>query len=383
LRDLWLHDNQLSGAIPDLSTLSNLESLHLGSNQLSGSIPDLSALTSLLGLDLQDNQLSGPIPDLSTLISLQQLNLYNNQLSSSIPDLSALTNLQQLRLENNQLSGSVPVSVCQVLSHVNIGYNKLEVDTAVPCVDTVDPDWKDTQTVPPTNVRAVPVSATEVKLTWNAIIYTQDGGNYSVWGKEQHDPTYTLMVTTTNKTITGTVVVGLQPGTTYDFVIRTFTPAHGDQQNDLTSVDSGRVTAVTTRFFAVYLPTISNPYSFEAVTINETQIPGRPIIVMGEVFYTTTANIGANLPPDGTFYLSSSTNTPVAAAVDDEVVILLNGTELFSFTYGQLGSGVTPALVEVPRSVMQQIAGETVTIEFRDVYGVIVAATVMYLIWSP
>lgn len=106
---------------------------------------------------------------------------------------------------------------------------------------------------------AATVSAIGIQLTWNAIAYTQDGGFYSVWGKAQGDPTYTLMTTTTGKTITSATVSGLQPDTTYDFVIRTFTPAYGWQQNDLMSVDSEVVTAVTTNFFTLYLPFITNP----------------------------------------------------------------------------------------------------------------------------
>ena len=223
-------------------------------------------------------------------------------------------------------------------------------------------------------------------MTWDPIAYTQDGGYYGVWGKAQGNSNYTLMATTMDKSSTSATVSGLLPNTTYEFIIRTFTPAHSSQQNELTSVDSGVVTGTTTPMvetYTVHLPLINKPALFESTTINNAPISERPISAIGEVFYTTTANIGASLPSGGTFYLSSDPNAPVAAAVDDEVAILLNGTELFTHAYGQPGSGVPPALVEVPRSIMEQIAGETVTIEFRDVYGVDVSATTLYLIWSP
>ena len=106
LLQLSLHDNQLSGEIPDLSSLTSLRELTLYDNSLRGPIPPLPA--SLTTLALQNNQLSGEIPDLSSLTSLTQLHLYNNRLSGEIPDLSSLTSLTHLYLHNNLLSGPIP-----------------------------------------------------------------------------------------------------------------------------------------------------------------------------------------------------------------------------------------------------------------------------------
>lgn len=255
LQYLSFRNNQLSGSIPALSTLTSLKSINLGKNQLSGPIPDLSALTALQLLYLNDNQLEGSLPDLDLLTDLQFLWLGNNRLSGAIPDLNLLTELHTLGLENNQLSGSVPVSVCQVLTSVDLEYNKLAVDTAAPCVDVIALDWKDTQTVPPTHIEAGLQSADAIRLTWDAITYVEDGGYYEVWGKEHAESTYTLMRTTTDKTVTSAVLDGLQPGVSYDFVIRTFTPAHDNQQNDLMSVYS---TVITAEIITVHLPVTIN-----------------------------------------------------------------------------------------------------------------------------
>ncbi|BFI33791.1 hypothetical protein MPTK2_4g18390 [Marchantia polymorpha subsp. ruderalis] len=63
LTDLWLDNNQISGVIPDLSTLRLLKTLHLQNNSLAGGIPEtLSLLPALTELFLSDNKLSGPIP---------------------------------------------------------------------------------------------------------------------------------------------------------------------------------------------------------------------------------------------------------------------------------------------------------------------------------
>ena len=101
--DLNLHNNQLSGQIPDLSSLTNLRELNLGYNQLTGPIPELGVLTNLTRLSLRSNELAGLIPDLSGLTSLDLLDLASNQLTGPVPDLSALTNLTNLDLTGNQL----------------------------------------------------------------------------------------------------------------------------------------------------------------------------------------------------------------------------------------------------------------------------------------
>jgi Leucine-rich repeat (LRR) protein len=106
--NIALHDNQLTGTIPDFSALPNLQGLSLSTNQLTGTIPDFSALPNLEWLFLSTNQLTGTIPNFSALPNLQELNLWNNQLTGAIPDFSALPNLQGLFLSSNQLTGAIP-----------------------------------------------------------------------------------------------------------------------------------------------------------------------------------------------------------------------------------------------------------------------------------
>ena len=103
-----LNFNNLSGSIPLLGGLIDLQILSLSFNTLSGSIPSLNGLTSLQFIDLSVNTLSGSIPSLNGVTGLQNLNLFNNALSGSIPSLSGLTSLKTLDLSNNKLSGSIP-----------------------------------------------------------------------------------------------------------------------------------------------------------------------------------------------------------------------------------------------------------------------------------
>ena len=107
---LVLRDRNLDGTIPAaLGKLSSLVVLNLHSNMLSGAIPDLSSLTSLEELYLANNELSGGIPEsLGNMASVRQLWLWGNQLSGTIPDLSGMTGLETLKLADNMLDGGVP-----------------------------------------------------------------------------------------------------------------------------------------------------------------------------------------------------------------------------------------------------------------------------------
>ena len=91
LEQVFLHNNELTGAIP--ATLgANVKSLLLGNNRLSGGIPaELGELKKLTDLRLNRNQLTGPIP-------------------ASLANAPAL---QVLRLDHNRLSGAVPAGVAQ------------------------------------------------------------------------------------------------------------------------------------------------------------------------------------------------------------------------------------------------------------------------------
>ncbi|MBE9561386.1 MAG: hypothetical protein IMF12_00800, partial [Proteobacteria bacterium] len=93
-------------------TNGHVTSIERIQNNLTGSLPDLSSLLELQILNLSSNKLAGIIPSsLRNLTNLTVLNLKNNQLNSSIPDVSLLTKLQTLELQNNKLENNIPFSV--------------------------------------------------------------------------------------------------------------------------------------------------------------------------------------------------------------------------------------------------------------------------------
>ena len=112
--------NSLTGGIPAVfGNLTELRVLYLTNNRLSGAIPDLSR-TRLEYLNLRRNNLTGPIPSwLGGVASLQRLNLRGNRLTGGIPaELGGLPRLQELLLGGgNALTGCVPPPLRGVGAH--------------------------------------------------------------------------------------------------------------------------------------------------------------------------------------------------------------------------------------------------------------------------
>jgi len=108
LQEFYCHTNKLSGTIPSLIGLSNLTNFCCHTNKLSGTIPNLDGLSSLQTFACQTNQLSGPIPTLTGVSNLRYFRCYENKLNGAIPSLSGLNNLTVFQCQTNQLSGTIP-----------------------------------------------------------------------------------------------------------------------------------------------------------------------------------------------------------------------------------------------------------------------------------
>ena len=270
LQKLGLPRNQLTGTIPpQLGTLSNLRGFYVSDNQLTGTIPpELGSLTNLESLSLYSNQLTGAIPpQLANLVKLQALYLFSNRLTGVIPrKLGNLVNLRWLVLSSNQLSGTIPTEIGNLIEltmlgvadnafegeipstivnltklnatandFTDLGHNKLVASnpTVVTFLNVKDPDWAQTQTVPPAFLIAAPGPVNTIDLGWPPIPYTADGGYYEVGFSETPGGPYNIRNQTANKSASTYTVKNLRPGKTYYFAVRTYTPAHGDQQNNL------------------------------------------------------------------------------------------------------------------------------------------------------
>nr|GFA55253.1 putative leucine-rich repeat protein, plant-type [Tanacetum cinerariifolium] len=109
IRVLDLSDNKISGSIPDFSTYTDLEELHLNGNKMSGSFPKkFEQISNLFVLDLANNQISGFLTNLSALSSLRELYFERNRLQGTLGEkIMPLTQLQFLGASLNLLHDTI------------------------------------------------------------------------------------------------------------------------------------------------------------------------------------------------------------------------------------------------------------------------------------
>lgn len=150
---------------------------------------------------------------------------------------------------------------------------------------------------------------------------------------------------------------------------------------DNSDCDTGTV-YVYAPFHQVYLPTVLSASTTSFPIHIGDPILGRPI-AQGETFYTATVAIPDDIPTTGQFFLSADADFISKIGVDDEVAIVLDSDELFVKTFALNGSTIHQEIVEVPRNVMEQMAGQTVSVIYRDVYGQQASASEVWLIWVP
>jgi len=254
LYHLDLSSNQLSGSIPP--TIGNLMlfTLDLSSNQLTGNIPtEIGDILDLRVLDLSANNLSGNIPpELGNLSHalFYHLNLSNNHLEGSIPaPLGSLDELTYLDLSSNMLQGEVPSLFTNLiyLNTLDLGYNSLYCTntTVNDFLDSKDPDWEETQTVAPANVKATALSESEITVSWDAIAFTGYTGGYRVYYSTTSGGPWTFDEMTASKSDTEHTVDGLAGGTTYYVMVRTQTNPHASNPNTVVSEGSGEDSATT------------------------------------------------------------------------------------------------------------------------------------------
>ncbi len=125
LVDFQLHENDFSGSIPDLRNLISLRSLSLADNRMTGTVDDTHVPTTVTVIALQGNQLSGQIPTFASHSALRSLYLQRNQLTGNIPDLSG-TNIRNLTINNNRLAGELDAShLPGTLEHLQAQGNRL------------------------------------------------------------------------------------------------------------------------------------------------------------------------------------------------------------------------------------------------------------------
>jgi Leucine-rich repeat (LRR) protein len=133
LQYIYLRSNKLSSNLDFLKTgkLTQLSSLWLDSNAISGTIPtEIGYLTSMTSFSLSNAQLTGTIPtEFGLLLNLQRLWLSNNQLSGKIPtSLEQLVKLEVLKVEDNSIKGHMPSGICTIIEQADYVDKELSAD---------------------------------------------------------------------------------------------------------------------------------------------------------------------------------------------------------------------------------------------------------------
>jgi hypothetical protein len=138
--------------------------------------------------------------------------------------------------------------------------------------------------VPPTDLSVSAAFTNGIDLSWTPILYTGDSGYYEVSYTENVTGTYTVLGTTSAKTVDGYSVSGLVPGTVYFFRVRTFTPEHGYQQNNLWSEYTQTISG-----------TITVPGKLETVTTILSDTPD-PSQVDQPIYLSFEVTAGSGIP---------------------------------------------------------------------------------------
>ncbi len=156
-----------------------------------------------------------------------------------------------------------------------------------------------------------------------------------------------------------------------------------DSHGDVYSTDTNNHTVKVYKVWhSIYLPLVLRAPTITALAEPVAAVPSRPA-TPGETFYSAPLTLSVSaLPSGGMFYLSSQPGAVQPVLVDDMVALVKGGSDIFSYDFWQSGVS-TPAAVQVPRSVVEQILAGGVTIEYRDLYGAMVSASAVWLIWVP
>ncbi len=325
LNRLVFYNNQFSGGIPpEIGNLVNVDDFNLQLCGLSGPLPpEIGNMTKVTNLGLSENHLTGPLPStLGNMTSLRELHLGKNAITGPIPpELFSLPNLGVIDLENNALEGEIPAEiVASSLVEIFVNYNRLTASdpAVIAWLDAYAGNWANTQTVAPTGIAADVISNTDILVEWTPIPYVGDGGYYEVGYSTTSGGPYTSGCITIDKSEDHCTVTGLVTETSYYLAVRTFTPAHGDQQNDLWSAFSPEL-FVTTPYLA--RPVLQSP-AYSTITSNNrptlvwnsvdgadqyiVQVDDSPDfigpLVVDETLSQTSYAFATTLPDGGTYY---------------------------------------------------------------------------------
>ncbi len=295
LTGLFLSSNQLTNLPPEIGILSNLRYLNLIDNQFSSLPLEIGNLSNLLYLHLSDNQLSSLPPEFGNLQNLIELYLTNNLLTSLPPEFGNLSNLMWLDLSFNQLS-SLPPEFGNLghLYGIDLSFNRLSISDLglLNFLNQWDPDWADTQTVPPTDLHLRSAAPGSLEFAWTPIRYSAGDGFYELSYATHPNGPFTVHGITPEKNSGDYLADSLPASSEYYARLRTFSAAIGEQLQDLWSEYSPTIAVLTTPITPV--PGASLEYTDEMGRVTKVEVPPGAVSADGTLYFSTHA--GLELP---------------------------------------------------------------------------------------
>lgn len=124
ITSITIESCRITGALPNISICSKLQSLYLKSNSFTGNVYSLVSNPDIVYMDVSFNSLSGTIPEYRNRNRLTHLLLFNNQFTS-LNKFSNLPALVYFYAHNNQITGEIPSFVdCPNLQYLLLFNNK-------------------------------------------------------------------------------------------------------------------------------------------------------------------------------------------------------------------------------------------------------------------
>ena len=266
LRVLDARNNRLTGGMPWwIGDLSNLEELRLDSNPIITSFGDLAGLSKLITLTLSSCPVWDSLPSwLLQLPSLRTLDLSRSSVEGPLPaDIGSATQLTSLLLNGNALIGEIPSSITNLTNtNFSVDANCLtSSDAAVRSfLATKDSTWYLDQTIPPTDVCAVPMSAS-AGARFTPLTYKQCGGHYEAGYSYTSGGPYTFNPTvwkTSSLNDSLIYIPDLDLSRPVYFAVRTVSPGTGGSPSYRTSLNSAE---------AVWMPPVGDKRDLDWATV--------------------------------------------------------------------------------------------------------------------
>lgn len=127
LKYFYIAFNQFDEINASFDDLPALEEYSANSNLMTGQIVSLAGVPKLRQFFVASNRLSGPLPALSHLSELSWMQVHQNQFTGSLPALQTLQNLNYFHAHANQFTGPMPaLAGMQSLQGFRADHNQLE-----------------------------------------------------------------------------------------------------------------------------------------------------------------------------------------------------------------------------------------------------------------